>query len=78
MIILIHVKIQNIDCIPGQEVGVMAHTRGKVQHIRDIFDFDFGDRETIDQDDLDMVDKAEWGHQEEEMPPMFSGWPSLY
>lgn len=56
----------------------MGNTLGKVQHIRGIFDLDYEDRETIDPDDLDMVDKAERGHQEEGMPPMFSGWPSLY
>ena len=81
MIIMIHVKIHNVDCRPGQEVGVLGHTRGKAQHIRDIFDFDYDDRETIDQDDLDMVDKVERGHQEEGregMYPMFSLWPSLY
>ena len=57
---------------------MLGNTRGKVQHIRDIFDFDYEDRETIDPDDMDMVDKAERGHREEGMPPMFSGWPSLY
>ena len=81
MIIMIHVKIHNVDCRPGQEVGVLGHTRGKAQNIRDIFDFDYDDRETIDQDDLDMVDKVERGHQEDGRPrmyPMFSLWPTLY
>ena len=55
----------------------LMHTRDKVHHIQEIFDFDEVDRKTSDLDKLDNLDRVgKAGHQEEGRCLLFSGWPS--